>query len=246
LIRCVAGVESFREVLAIAEGMLENRDDTVPLPPPPPAPTERPLPPQDEVLALWGACLPVVEDAEVSDWLRSRGLDPAAVGELARALPNATQQLPRWARYDSRSWIEWGHRCLIPLADETGAVRSLRARRTFTSSDVPKSLPPGGFRAGGLVMANERARQMLRTGEPSPVAIVEGDVDFLHAAVGLPDYAVLALAGSGAWSRAIANRIPDGTSVTIGTDPDPAGDRYAHEIFETLNSRCHVLRTRSL
>jgi len=115
LVAAVAGLDvrrDWRAVLAraveLAGTTLDGPRPSVPLPPRPP---ERTYPPGDEVAALWAACSPVTDDAEVSAWLRSRGLDPGRVedADLARALPPGAA-LPQWARYWSGTRVEVGYR----------------------------------------------------------------------------------------------------------------------------------------
>jgi ABC-type ATPase involved in cell division len=47
---------------------------------------------------------------------------------------------------------------------------------------------------------------------------------------------------SGSWNQAIADRIPDGSTVVIATHDDDAGDRYENKIIETLTGRVTLLR----
>jgi CHC2 zinc finger len=223
-------------------------------PAPPPA-AERGYPPADEVAALWESCSPVSTVSDVAGWLVSRGVAPAAVEGrgLARALHSKTP-LPAWARFQGRDWLEIGHRCLIPTFDEHGAMRSLRARRVVDGRS-PKCLPPVGFRASGLVMADTLALHLLRTGQlPEPraehvplrVVICEGEPDYLAWATGIAGPNVPAVLGivAGSWTPEIAGRIPDGSRVVIRSHPDAAGERYSAAIVATLSGRCALLRGR--
>jgi DNA primase len=221
------------------------------------APPPREYPPAGEVRALWSACRPALDDAEVSAWLRSRGLDAGDVEarDLARALP-PSGALTWWARYQGRPWPEAGYRCILPLFDRTGAMRSVRARQ-ITGGEGPKALPPAGHAAGRLLLADALGRMLLETGArpawwpagvPLRVVIAEGEPDFLTWATRSSDaeasaFAVLGLPGSGAWSAALAGRVPDGARVVVRTDADEAGDRYAHAVAASLVPRCEVLRT---
>lgn len=216
-----------------------------------PSPT---YPDRAEVAALWGACVPVLDVPEAADVLRSRGLSPETVElhDLARALPDGCP-LPRWARFAGRTWFETGHRLLLPVFDEGGTMRSLRGWRVL-EGHTPKRLPPTGHKAGGLVLANDLGRAMLEAGTwpngaPLDVVITEGEPDFIARAGWYSDAdelapAVLGIAGSGAWSQAIADRIPDGARVFIRTDLDEAGERYAREVARTIGARCALLRQR--
>jgi hypothetical protein len=229
------------------------------VPPPRPAvPPEpaRTYPPLGEVADLWGACTSVFDDPEVSVWLRSRALDPGDVADrdLARVLPIG-RSLPGWATYRFRPWLAWGNRCVVPIYDADGAMRSVRVRRV-RAGDSPKTLPPAGHRTGGLVLADALGRQMLATGArptwwpdgvPLRVLIAEGEPDYLAAAVGYSDAdegapAILGLPGSGAWAASLAARIPDGAHVIIATDHDDAGDRYAADVAASLAGRCELCR----
>jgi hypothetical protein len=237
-----------------------------------PAPPSRPFPPAPEVAALWAACGPVERDAELAAWARSRGLDPAVLDRfgLVRALPT-NGALPAWARFRgeaerSSSWAELGYRAILPVVDAAGEMRSVRARAIVpVSGGQPKALPPLGFRAGGLALANPLAVVILQiaawraSGDPAArehagcgwpwwadrrVVVTEGEPDFLTWATreGALSYAVLGT-GSGMWSEAIADAIPDGSTVIIRTDQDDTGDRYAERIAESLRGRCTVLES---
>jgi hypothetical protein len=215
-------------------------------------------PPVAEVRALWGHCLPVSADGAVADWLTGIPLDVAAIedGDLARALP--AERLPDWARCGNRNWYEAGYRVVVPLYDEHGQMRTVRGRGL--ASGGPKSLPAKGYATSGLVMADALARQLLKTGdkpdwwptnEPLQVVIAEGEKDWLTDCVhfappGSVNASMPAVFGviSGSWSMQLARRIPNGTQITIRTDHDRAGDKYAAEINKTLARRCAVLRSK--
>lgn len=214
-------------------------------------------PDRAEVAALWGACVPVLDDAEAADVLRSRGLSPEAVElhDLARVLPEG-YPLPRWARSREGTWHDSRHRLLLPVFDEHGELRSLRGWR-IPEGQKPKRLGAAA-KAAGLVLANALGRMMLETGarpewwpagHPFDVVITEGEPDLIARACWYSDAdelapAVLGIAGSGAWSQAIADRIPSGARVFIRTDLDEAGERYAREVARTIGERCPLLRQR--
>ena len=214
--------------------------------------TVRRLPPLDQVASLWATGGSVVEDAEVSAGIEGRGLDPDTVEleVLARALP-ADAPLPPWAWGAGNAWPHSGHRLIIPLYDADGNLASLRARAVVAGVE-PKSLAPAGHTTRGAVMADLVGRVMLR-GERSEawngaVVVVEGEPDFLtwgtnrsEAAEEVP--AVLGVE-SGAWTEAIAARIPTGARVALRTHHDVAGEKYALEIARTLAPRCQVFRSR--
>lgn len=219
-----------------------------PLPEPEP---ERLYPTETELDALLTACVRVTSDREVSNWIRSRGLDPldVAIRGLAVALPPSAA-LPPWARYRGESWVETGHRLIVECFDAHGVARSVRGCRV-TDGDSPKRLPPAGCRASGLVLADAMGQEMLAHGWPlwagAPrVVIVEGEPDFLTMACELelletPPHAVLGI-WSGSWSADIAARIPDGAKVAVWTDADEAGEKYAAAIRGSLEPRCKVIR----
>lgn len=224
-----------------------------PLPPP-----RRTLPPADEIAALWAACTPAAEDPAVSRWLRSRGLDPGALGSEVRALPTAYP----WAAW-CPPWLR-SRRAVLPAWDASGALRSLRFRAVGEVSG-PKAAPPSGkadprvdgpYTVGGLVLADVVARWLLEgradlLGDAwdGRVIVVEGEPDFLTWAQHAPDATrTPAVFGvwSGSWTPDIAARIPDGSPVVIRTHHDRDGDKYAHAVTTTLQGRCRVFRSRPL
>jgi hypothetical protein len=237
----------FREVLArgaefaghlvLRDEILQGRaiPDRERVAAPEPAPLPE-FPPQSEVEALWGAGIPTSADPDVWEYLRSRGFAPERLDEskLAVALPPKTKT-PPWASYARQSWVETGHRILVPMWDKVGSLVTVRAWRV-TDGDTPKRLPPKGHRATGCVMANPLALGMLR-GQVSPVGleIVEGEPDFLTACLAY-DRAVIGI-NSGSWCDEIARRVPNGTKVIINTHHDEAGERYADQVVATLGNR---------
>ena len=201
-------------------------------------------PPADEVHELWARCTPVTR--ETADYLRSRNVRPELVLErdTARALPDSRNLLPQWAR----SWRASGHRLIVPVFDHSGAMRSVLARSVERAPKL-KSLAPKGFGRAGLVMADGMAQEILRNGQRPPrfgdaelwVIVAEGEIDYLTAVQLSAAYPVATFSVvSGSWTREIAARIPGGAIVVAATDPDPAGDRYAQQIFETFSGRPSV------
>jgi hypothetical protein len=229
--------------------------DRRPRRPPSRAPAPKAPPPVSEVRALWSACGSCATDADVAAWLRSRAIDPALVDRLnlARALPVGFTGL-RWASYRGEAdapapWAVLGYRVIVPMYDAAGEVRSVRARYIGPPRDeLPKALPPSGHGCKGLVMACPAAALMLAvSGWPwwaaRRVVITEGEPDFLTWATRgeIPRrLAVIGLGGSGQWTEALADRIPDDSVVTIRTDPDDAGDAYVSEIVASLRGRCRT------
>lgn len=223
---------------------------------PPRPPAERPYPPTEEVLELWGRCLPADQVPEVAAGLADRRLDASLVArlDLGRALPPGGN-LPRWARYQNQTWARTGHRLLLPVYSDQGGLCSVRAWR-LEEGTAPKRLPPAGYRAGGLILANGLGQQLLRTASPpgpaqAPlrVVITEGEPDYLTWATRFPapDPTAPAVLGvvAGSWTDAVASRIPSGARVIVRTDRDRAGEQYAAAIYRTLTGRCTVLRPRA-
>ncbi len=214
-----------------------------PLPELPEPEPERDYPPLAEVEALWALAGPVAADPAAGGHLVGRGLDARTVESmgLARAIP-AGATLPRWARYRGRAWSESGHRLLVPVVDSLGVVRSVRSWRVEGDA-AAKRLPPAGHRATGLALANPRAQRMLAgPSSPKQVIVVEGEPDFLSAAVTWPTRPILGVL-SGTWSADFAARIPTGSEVIVMTHNDQAGDKYAADIIGTIKTRAVVRRT---
>lgn len=214
-------------------------------------------PPRDEVLAVWNEALPVIDIAEVSGWIRHRGLDPEKIADrdLARALPSRGEY-PAWATYGGTPWPSRGYRLVVPLYGPGGEMESVRARSVRPDAKT-KTLAPTGYAVGSLVIADELGRQLLKHGQapdwwpsggPLEVIVVEGEPNFLTWATRWGDSAedAPAVIGimSGSWTPAIAARIPDGCRVIIRTDHDKAGNKYAEDIHKTLKGRCRILRTK--
>lgn len=255
LVAAVNGLDprrDFREVLREA-ATLAGREDLLDEPrdererlqrrrsvPRPEPRQERDFPDAGEVRALWERAMPVTDDVDASGMLVFRRIEPTQVRTLARVIQRGP--LPRWAGYQRRSWLETGHRMLLPTYDAGGVMRGVRARLVSAgSADVPKCLPPAGCRSSGLVLANEAARRMFVDGEwPGKLWITEGETDFLAVASQTPD-AVVGI-GSGSWTEDHAGKVPFGTEVLLATDDDEAGDRYAHWVATTLSGRARLRR----
>jgi len=209
------------------------------------------------VADLWGRSEPVSEDLEVLAWLHSppkRRLDhwELHLRDLARVLP-PEGNLPGWARYQGRPWNVQGYRLLVPMFGATGRMESVRVRSVALDPEGPKAL--GRFSQRGLAMANELGRRVLETGawpgwraEDVPeVRIAEGETDFFTEATlwAENDPAAPAVLGlvAGSWTAELAARIPEGARVTVATDHDDSGNRYAEEVRRTLGDRCELFRT---
>lgn len=247
-------------VRGLCSPLLGARSSTwKPRPLPTPAPIETmPYPDPLEVEALWRACVPVLDDEEATRWLGEvRGLDVGMLElfDLARVLPKnlARSQLPEWAQIGKRTWIESGHRIVAQVFDEFGNFRSVRA--CFIGTCKVKRVPPKGRTTTGLVLANSMARQLLRTGalpstwtkgEDLEVLVCEGEPDFwLRASeVSDADETPRAVFGvfAGAWSQAIADRIPSGALVFDRIHGDNTGASYSEKLRNTLANRCPIYR----
>jgi len=204
-----------------------------------------------EVFALWQDAYPVEADDEARAYLEGRAIDAGMVDlyDLARVL-QPWASAPSWARCRGKPWAST-HRLILPVVDHLGAVRSLRAWRCSPQApgdDTPKRVAPAGKVLSGLILACPVARRMLATGQatsPLDVVITEGEPDFLTWASRVSDAdetppAILGVV-AGSWCDAIASRIPDGSRVIVRTHQDPAGDRYAAEIRESLAGRTVTL-----
>ena len=237
-----------RDILAELEGRggerMPSAPRQAPRPAPPPEP-ERTYPPQAEVEALWAASGPTNGDAEVSTWLCSRALDPQAIDArgLARALP--AKGLPTWVEHRNHT----GHRCVLPVFDAEGQMRSVRTRQV--RGEGAKALPAKGYSPTGLVLADRTARAMLEHGKlpGGRLVIAEGEPDFLTFAARISDTdelppGVLGIPGSGAMTADILERVPSGSTVAIWTHRDRSGDAYALTIIAALEGRCQLRRGR--
>lgn len=234
----------------------------------PPLPHVDPVtrPPGGEVAALWEASGPVCDDSEVDAWLLARGLDPLAVTDfdLCRALPGGA--LPGWARYRGKPWGEIWHRALFPMYSAAGILESFHTRAidepAVKAAGIPKALAPSGndsagrrFGVKGLVFADPLARLLLQTGEAPRwwegehlVIVAEGEPNWMTWATRYSDadkdapavFGVIA----GSWNEEIAARVPGGCRVSVRTDADAAGQKYADKICRTLAGRCRVARVK--
>lgn len=251
LIAAVDGLDPHRDFKRVLEravrlaGIDVGSDSSGPRPMSPPPP-ERPYPPRDEIVRLWAYSLPVTDDMEAVAYFSARGLDNEALrrADLVRVLRDDT---PPWAVYGALPWAHTGHRAIVRMFDARGVFRSVRALKLRSGgADTPKRLPPKGYRASGLVMANLLGVSMLRgTQQRLQVMVCEGEPDFLTIATE-PSLAGVPLLGmvSGSWTGEIASRIPDGAEALVMTHNDKAGDGYANEVNVTIGHRCTVLRAR--
>lgn len=208
----------------------------------------KPYPPEDELRAVWDALgpvpIPTIErlGGKPRPGISAYRVDPEG---LARMLPEDVAALPRWAKW----WAERGLRVVAPIFDAEGRMRGLRARHPAEKAERPiyerSERAPDGFCSTGAVFASRIGRRLLE-GDPEArelaaewgVEIVEGFPAYLaratwHGGGWGPVWGIF----SGAWTRAHADRIPDGCTVTIDPDPDGGGERYAAKIEATLAER---------
>lgn len=212
---------------------------------------ERRLMDRQDAIAFWNACTSVADDSEAGAILAERRLDPEQVAtwDLARAHPD--QPSPRWAWCKGQTWAESGHRLIIPMYDEIGALRGFSGRcRRGTSGR--KALLPTGFSSRGLLFACPLARQMLGSAskpewwgdEAFVLTVLEGGPNFLAVASRVSECnegepATIGIT-SGSWTSNHAARVPDGTVVVLVPDPGETGRRYMLRIGESLHPRCDV------
>lgn len=230
-----------------------NRERVATRAPRPARPEPAPVyPPAGEAEAMWFASRPVTENDTVTRYLEGRGIDTSELWArgLARVL-SASAPTYAWASFGSRSWFEAGFVIVVPVYDASGAIRALRAWSPAPASGMPKRVAAKGCTTRGLVMADFLGQAMLDgTHQPEHLVVAEGEPDFLTWATrgSLLDVRRWATLGieSGAWTEQIAARVPDGARVTIATDHDEPGERYAAAVAKTLEGRCVLLRTPKL
>lgn len=205
-----------------------------------------------EVADLWSTAQPLDTDSAALRWLveergfRMEAVDRAIVDDLARVIPDGAT-LPPWARIGRRTWLESGHRVLVPLFDATGAMRSFVAR--FPGADcTPKSVRPADRDTTGLVMAEPVALRLLRKGrwpelwepERTTAVIAEGEMDWLAWATFESDSErdrAPAVFGVflGSWTAEHTKRVPKGAAVALCLDQrDGAPDGTAQKLRDSI------------
>lgn len=239
-----AQIAGLHDAVAELKGQAEWQPRALPPPPEATAPAEYPA--TAEVRAIWETAQPAGDDARASEELVTRKIDPDLATELglARVLPPWPfdgYPLPQWARYRGAWWPQSGHRLLVPVYAPDGTMRSVRAWRI--EGDAPaKRLPPAGRKTTGLVMANALALLALKPkAAPRQILVVEGEPDFLTAAIRWRDWPVIGVI-SGGWTPELAQRVPMGSEVLIGTHHDEAGHKYAEHVAKTVRARAVVRR----
>ncbi len=216
----------------------------------------------------WHSCTPVVDDAEVSDYLRGRKIDPLKVTDmdLARVLPAGGGVLADRCRIRGWAFEDAGYRLVVPMFDAGGDLAVFqvgRVRELPEDLRTAKAASLRGFSYTGTVMASGLARVLLAEGLPiwwpssvvPQVIICEGVPDYLTAATAYSEAADAApavlgvIAGSfssGGQGIQLAARVPRSARVVIQTDHDAAGDQYASAIHAALvavgHPRANIVR----
>ena len=191
--------------------------------------------PADEVNGLLSQCVPITDNRRiVEDLGENRRLNYERIAELGLAVslpPDANGvAVHDWAS----EFFRKGRRLITLLYSSDGERRGVTAR-----SGTEKRRMKGSGSTRGLVMANP-AGQLLLSGEIhgiERVVIAEGETDFFAASVAVGDDVAVFGIGSGMWTRAHADRVPDGVVVVIATDTGKAGDRYAADVVATFGAR---------
>ena len=204
-----------------------------------PTPLRPSFPPSDSLAALWNAAKPVTADPQAASYLKGRGIDPAqlAAKDTCRVIQSGIA-VPSWAVTPFRqAWSVSGHRLLTPLFDASGTLVTVRARAFGTNKW--RSLAPPSFSVVGTFFANEA----FRHGNRRTVVVVEGDSDFWTWQALDPSVPCIGVF-AGSVKPALGSLLPDGASVYIRTDLDPAGNKYAEEVSKALAGRCRIVRKR--
>ena len=244
-------------------------------------PKQRPLPRTEDwkhppdAAAFWNTCKPLTSCPEAVAYLQSREqshgerFDVKAIEQqdLARVLPSGA--LPTWAKFRGQPWSETGHLIILPAWNADGMLASVRTMNVRVN-DAPKRLPPVGFDAKGLTLANDPAIALLcdsaereaiheyegnvsrveavfetqRRTVPWPtVNLAEGEPDFLLDALLAPHLPVPVLGlWSGSWTADIAARIPNAPTFVVSTDADERGYKYARDVRASFDGRIEPIR----
>jgi hypothetical protein len=213
---------------------------------------------------------PAVPWLEKRRGLSCRELGALDLARLLPLDPDA-HPWPSWIPRLGMGRAEWLqlYRLAVPMYDATGALRSLRFRavtdvceptadglrwRALDVKGHQKALAATGSTVRGLTLADPVGRALL-AGELASapwdgrVVVTEGEPDLWTwstrkrrgMAPNALTWAVLGVV-SGSWTDDLAARVPSGCKVSVLTDNDPAGDKYAERIRRTLAKRCEVRR----
>lgn len=189
-----------------------------------PAP-EAPYADPDELRAFLRACRRLDDVPAVRAWADRRGFGPRT---HAAVVPDV-YPWPKWWPFRGKPW-----RCIVSAVDPAGVVRNVHGRNTEGTDDTDgRTRWAAGVRATGLFFADPIvARPMLTgKGEAKAVVVVEGITDYIALGSRAPAGMAVLGATSGGFAALAQARITPGVVVYAGTDKDPAGDRYANEIY---------------
>jgi|TARA_R100000388_G_scaffold54946_3_gene40746 5S rRNA maturation endonuclease (ribonuclease M5) len=227
-----------------------------------PDPTKRPVvtppptqgyvrPPEDELHHLWDhstsveAALhqPAAFSKDLSKWMIARRFSPKLMDatKCIRVLPLPTEyKYPEWFPH------QWGGIFRIAAAcfEPDGTFASIHVRSvSYSKGRQPsgaKTRWPLGYEAGGLLMANAAAQQLMRTKQATSIdglLICEGITDYMRACeqAHRESLSLAIMAGtSGSFKSLGKMNIPNEMKVFIATDSDDSGDDYASEICDQL------------
>lgn len=212
--------------------------------PAPPVPLRRARP--DDAAALWARYSPLHENVVTLARLRDRGVDAVLVEKLDLAREAvAVVDVPPWAGH----FFDTPAHVVLPLFGASGVLAGL-VGRTFSGLCGPVTMR--GVDYSGLVLASPLARQVLERGawpdgldEASRTLVVlAGERDYLKLLAGQegarPGAAVLGVPTGGAWTQALADRVPAGTRVVL----DLPEEELIKAVAATFRSRCRVVRAR--
>lgn len=244
LIAAVEDITNFSEVVNRAQELSGVTEDYIP---PPrqhvsvPAPK---FPNQDELQELYFSGISIMDDTQARKWAEDRGYDLQKIAGSCRVIP-LDGKLPEWAALPKRpgrrqmTWIDTGHRLLIPLYGPDGQMRSVKARN-ISGRPGPKNLNPMDCAVGGLSFANMAGHAVLsgQLEKASRVVFVEGETDLLFA-ISRDTGTDIAVFGvySGGWSTAHADKVKaliDRPKTTYLMDRDEAGQRYQDMIVRSF------------
>jgi 5S rRNA maturation endonuclease (ribonuclease M5) len=227
-----------------------------------PDPTKRPTinppktqgyvrPPNEELLDLWNQTTTIESALEqaatwsnrLSKWIIDRRFSPKILDttDCVRVLP-----LPNDYKYPEWFPHQWGgiYRIAAPCFEPDGTFASIHCRSVaYVKGRQPsgsKTRWPSGYEAGGLLMANKNAQEVMReSADPSiqGLLICEGITDYMRACeqAHRESLNLAIVAGtSGSYKSLAKIKIPLELKVYIATDSDASGDDYAAEICDQL------------
>jgi len=221
-------------------------------PPVTPPPTKGYVrPPTDELEDLWSQTLTVEAALEqhanwgnrLGKWMIDRRFAPKLLDttKCVRILP-----LPNDYKYPEWFPHQWGgiYRIAAPCFESDGTFASIHCRSVnYAKGRQPsgsKTRWPTGYEAGGLLMANQQAQDLMkgvRSQSIDGLLICEGITDFMRACeqAHRESLQLAIVAGTSGSYKALAKiNIPKELKVFIATDTDDSGDDYASEICDHL------------